>query len=405
MKNKVLSKYEKYLTGYLVLLFLMSVSFLHLKHETGNDSTISEWLINYTGGFTKRGIIGQISIIFSRFFETELRDTIFYFQTVMMGSYFVLIYIFLRNFLIERVYLLAIFSPIFLLYPVYEVEVLARKEVFVFIFFLLHLFILINKIQYSKFSKLITFTVSVLIWEPIIFFLPMWIFIDIITNKKKQDLKFIFKELVYYLPALMICTIYIFDPLTKAEHSKMASILKEEFGEICYMSCSLLISKSTLIQQFTGNFHAYSFENIFRYIIIVIIGFAPLFILLNFSKIKNNKNIILKYTNLSLSNIFLMLLSPVIILFLMGYDWGRWVNISYVMTLLTFLYLYKNKLIVINMIRLKKHKINSLSLKSYSILFFIYCFTWSQKTVITGDIGSFPLYRALYKLYKISFVY
>ena len=58
----------------------MSVCFLYLKHDVGNDSTISEWIINYSGGFTKRGLIGQISIYFSRFFDSELRDIILYFQ-------------------------------------------------------------------------------------------------------------------------------------------------------------------------------------------------------------------------------------------------------------------------------------------------------------------------------------
>ena len=53
---------------YLIYLSFFSVFFLYTKHEVGNDSTISEWLINYTGGFTKRGLIGQIAIFFSKFF-------------------------------------------------------------------------------------------------------------------------------------------------------------------------------------------------------------------------------------------------------------------------------------------------------------------------------------------------
>ena len=203
----------------------------------------------------------------------------------------------------------------------------------------------------------------------------------------------------------MICVIFILNPLNEIEHSKMAFILKEEFGEICYMSCGLLLSKSTLIEQFSGNFHAYSFENIIRYILIMIIGFTPLFVLINYSKFQKNKFTIFNGLKLKLFNIFLLLLTPTIILFLMGYDWGRWINISYIMTYLTFLFLYKEKLIVINLNKLKKHKLNVLSLKSYSIVFLIYCFTWSPKTVITGDIGSFPLYRAVYKLYKIVFIY
>ena len=34
----------------------------------------------------------------------------------------------------------------------------------------------------------------------------------------------------------------------------MSNFLEKNFGEICYMSCALLNDKSTLIQQFQGNF-------------------------------------------------------------------------------------------------------------------------------------------------------
>ena len=60
-------KFDKYLTYYLLLLLLFSYYFLFSKHQVGNDSTISEWLINYEGGFTKRGIIGQICIEFAEY--------------------------------------------------------------------------------------------------------------------------------------------------------------------------------------------------------------------------------------------------------------------------------------------------------------------------------------------------
>ena len=155
------------------------------------------------------------------------------------------------------------------------------------------------------------------------------------------------------------------------------------------------------MQQFTGNFHAYSIENILRYIWIIIIGFLPFFILLkhiNFKKKKKNNYLI--NNEKKTTNYFYLILSPVLVLFLMGYDWGRWVNISYTLSLLTFLYLYKKNIIIINFETLKKSKLNLLSMKNFSLIFIIYCFTWSPKTVITGDIGSFPLYRAVYKIYK-----
>ena len=116
MKNHTLNNYRYYLFLYLFLLFSMSVCFLYLKHDVGNDSTISEWIINYSGGFTKRGLIGQISIYFSRLLNNELRDIILYFQVLIIGIYFILIFIFLKNIFLERIYLLCIFTPIFLLY-------------------------------------------------------------------------------------------------------------------------------------------------------------------------------------------------------------------------------------------------------------------------------------------------
>ena len=75
-----------YIFVYLSILFLFSVFFLYQKHDVANDSTISEWLINYEGGFTKRGLIGQLSIYLSNFFIIKLRDTIFILQTLLVGT-------------------------------------------------------------------------------------------------------------------------------------------------------------------------------------------------------------------------------------------------------------------------------------------------------------------------------
>ena len=67
---------NQYILFYLITLLFFSYFFLYFKHQIGNDSTISEWLINYEGGFTKRGIIGQGTIFMSRIFDSDLRWTI-----------------------------------------------------------------------------------------------------------------------------------------------------------------------------------------------------------------------------------------------------------------------------------------------------------------------------------------
>ena len=90
-------KLEGYLFFYLIILLNFAYFFLFLKHGTGNDSTISEWLINYEGGFTKRGIIGQIAIEISRYFMSELRWTIFILQSLTITIYFFLLFKLLKN--------------------------------------------------------------------------------------------------------------------------------------------------------------------------------------------------------------------------------------------------------------------------------------------------------------------
>ena len=94
---------EGYLFFYLIILLSFAYFFLFLKHGTGNDSTISEWLINYEGGFTKRGIIGQIAIEISRYFMSELRWTIFILQSLTITIYFFLLFKLLKKLEYERV--------------------------------------------------------------------------------------------------------------------------------------------------------------------------------------------------------------------------------------------------------------------------------------------------------------
>ena len=132
---------NKSISIYLIILFSFSVFFLFIKHTVGNDSTISEWIINYEGGFTKRGLVGHISIHISNFFEIKLRESILIFQISVIGFYYILLNNFLKEIRLNNLIIFAIFSPIFILYPVAEIEVLARKETFLYAFFLFYLFL------------------------------------------------------------------------------------------------------------------------------------------------------------------------------------------------------------------------------------------------------------------------
>ncbi len=388
-----------YIFIYLIILFLFSVFFLYQKHNVANDSTISEWLINYEGGFTKRGLIGQISIYISNFFLIKLRDTIFLFQTLLVGTYFFLVYNFIKNNFYNKIFIFAIFTPIFILYPIAEIEVLARKEIFIFIYLLTYCLIPTKRKNFKLFYKLFLFPVAILIWEPVIFFILFFFFLDLIENKIKNINKLFFINIAVYIPSIILAAYIALNPISDEAHKLMAASLTENFNEKCYMSCDLLRSKSSIYQQFQGNFDKYSAEIFIRYILIIIIGFGPLFILLFNSKLKNQTYFFSKFNNLLVP--YLILLSPVILLFAMGYDWGRWVNISYVFSIISFIYIYKNNLINLSEKFLNNKIFKKVNKKIFIFIFIIFCFGWNPKTVITGDVASFPGYRIPYKALKI----
>lgn len=392
-------KLDIYLFTYFLILLCFSYFFLFIKHEVGNDSTISEWFINYEGGFTKRGMIGQLAIELSRYFQTNLRWIIFLLQSFTVTIYFLLLFNLLKKLRFDRVIILSIFTPIFILYPVAEIEVLARKEIIVFSFFLFY-FLIPRENIFKILSLSIFLVLATLVWEPIIFFFPLFLLFEIIENNiEKFDIKFL-KIILSFIPSLMVALIIILDPLTDMEHKKMAFVLKNEFDQNCYMSCGLLKTKSSIFQQFQGNFGRYSLEVFVRYFLIIVIGFYPLITLFNNSSLRNNKLLLFNYFKKPIY-IFYVACLPIILLFAMGFDWGRWVNISYVILAIIYFQLLIMNFFVLDFKKLRKNFLYQIKGKIFIIFFIFFCFGWNPKTVITGDVASFPGYRIPYKAFKI----
>ena len=44
---------KKYFSLFIAFTVFYAIFYLYFKHDVGNDSSISEWLINYQGGFTR----------------------------------------------------------------------------------------------------------------------------------------------------------------------------------------------------------------------------------------------------------------------------------------------------------------------------------------------------------------
>ncbi len=404
MKN-IKTNENKLFFLYLLFLFITASIFLFNKHNVGNDSTISEWLINYQGGFTRRGLLGDLAFNLAVIFKAKIRFVILLFQLFFYLIFIILTYNFIKNIKINFLSRLALYTPIFLLFPLGEIESLVRKETVIFIMFIIFLFLASNKYneKYCNNYVLFIFPISFLVWEPVIFFFPFIFLILYLKNYRKNILLTIFKTLIISLPSLIVFLLVILNPLSEAGHDKMCQKLMLLFQQPCYMSLALLKSKSTILQQFTAN--NYKIEYFVRYISIIIVGFFPLFILSANSKFHKKKiNLLFKFK--SFFTPLIILLSPIPVLFAAMYDWGRVVNIAYTFSIFTYFYLVKNNYLQIKeghfYLKIKKILNNK---KYYYILFFLYFSCWNIKTVISDRVGSFPIYRIITKSIKILINY
>ena len=394
--------FKKNFLLFIIFSIIFAVFFLYIKHNVGNDSSISEWLINYNGGFTKRGIGGEIAIMIANLFELSLRQSIFFIQSLAHITYLVLIFFYLKNLKVNIIQVFAIYVPLFLLYPIAEIEALGRKEIVLFLSFIVALF-LCEKKNSKKYINIYSFfilPIVILLWEEVVLFFPFFAAVIIIQNNLNTFSKVFKNLLIIFFPSILTFAYVWLNPLSAEGHVVMCAYLQSEFGERCYMSAKLLMSNTIYFSTFDVVHQNANLEHYIRYILIFLIGFFPLNLLVSQNKFLKKNNFITN--NFKLNILFFLLYSPSILLFIYAYDWGRWTHMTYSFSILFYIYLFKNS-IISNNLKIKNDLWKSIVKKKIlvSLIFFIFAFCWNPKTVITGDVASFPIYRIPYKAFKI----
>ena len=270
--NKI--NYNLYLKIYLTALFLFAVYFFFQKYNNLVEWTISEWLINYQGGFTRRGFIGEIVFQFSKLLTLTIRETILLFQIISYSIFFYLIFQIIKNTNKHLLLIFAVFSPLFIIYPISEVEVLGRKEIFTFIAFLLTIKIFsLNNIRnkhYIYFS--IILMISCLIWEGIIIYLSYFIFILFLKNNFILNKIFLTRLILCMLPIFISLYFIIFFRLDDNGLKTMCESINECYGAISYLNKDLSSNIGEVVSKFKFSF-------LIRYLLIFFVGFFPLIIL------------------------------------------------------------------------------------------------------------------------------
>jgi hypothetical protein len=166
---------------FIILYALIIYKYQYLKFP--NTYTITEWLINYQGGFVRRGLLGEILYFF---YEKKLFNlpNIFYFLLSFLYSLIIFLYFNLINKLkIDKILLIQLLSPLFLIYPLIEIDIIGRKEIFLILFLLLYVnFFINNSIKFQLSYIFLSTNLLFLIHEGLIFYFQFFLLIFFISN-------------------------------------------------------------------------------------------------------------------------------------------------------------------------------------------------------------------------------
>lgn len=289
---------------------LFSYIFLpNLFYNLVNNWPFNEWLINYRGGFVKRGISGEIFFWLNKI---NMDHIIIIFLISFLSIAHILINVFkiLKNSNFSyRIFIL--FNPFGLIFLIQNLELLFGRGDFLYINFILYL---LNKEKINKTIFIIFSLLLILKYE--IYILLIFLIYNIVVSKKLINKRvFNYLSIFLFLP-LNILTLLIFR--TVKDFNKLCSSINEINKNIdlleknCWGAPHWLNKLSDPLNAGLNEviYGVKLYNNPFEWIALFLFFLLALFILLDF-----------KY-KLLLNYIFLLF--PYLILF-RTQDWGRWI--------------------------------------------------------------------------------
>jgi hypothetical protein len=333
-----------------VILFFSTIIFLYIQKNIHLYS-FSQNIISYKIGFVPNGFLGSIIIKLKEVLNIEPAILLSFVYLLLhitnTGLFLILINNFARaNFFIT---LFLIFNPALIMFPLYDIGALFRKEAFV-IFLLLFHFLISNLFLRKKISKFIYIKILVLVIIPGIilncliynvqfFLIPVHILV--IKNNLNITRRNLFALLTFF-----ILFFFLIDYLKiNIDHEYLYKLTQEIIGNdqkisaapFIWLENNLYTSILLTIYEINNweNFHkVYLIRNYTLALIILLVPLIFIFSQLNFQNKSIHRNKIL------------ISLTPCLCLFFLGVDWGRWIHIIF-MTVIMYFSQFKFKKIII----------------------------------------------------------
>lgn len=315
----------------LILLYIpLFKYYIFLNNNGGHSFMSADWLINYRFGYINRGLFGTLVLFFFKDSNSILNFLSFGLISVYLAIFYYLSKV--LNFMSQNIitYVL-IFSPATFLFNIYDSQGSFRKE----ILGILSLFLLITATKKNKnkkylFVSSIIYTIGIFSHSVNLFFLTTFLLIIF----KKLNTKPVLTYLLFLIPTFFNFIFYfLFSNNEQELYLKRDAMCLElaslNLSNLCgHGSFDFLVWDLNAAYYITQNYiinenRQASFIYIFLYLLSVI----PLFF---------DKNLLgnLKF--------YLFINISFIPLFLIAYDWGRWIYIMSICNLAFYIVSEKN---------------------------------------------------------------
>ena len=326
--------------------------------QTKTAYQFAPWLNNYQGGFVRRGLPGEIFFQIHEIFNIHLGWIVFIFVSFLYLLFYFGFFKLIKGIKLNKFFVFTIFSPLSVYFPIVNSKATGHKEI-IFLCCLIFFCLFLPKI---KKSHAINFLIFILIFcslssEILLFYFPYLLIPFFIFYKFKN-----YKEIFFYLLPIMIIgpSLFLLIYFFKGNEEQVKAICD---SVILYANanCQDVGKISFLKHNISENILAvgwYTNPNYFKiYITGFIIGFFPLFIL--YKKAQVHTTIInQKIYPLLLLSLPWILTLPI---YYIAADWGRYLYISYLSSLIILIFCLKNKIFNIQEKQIEKR--NSLFVK------------------------------------------
>lgn len=312
-----------------VFLILISAGYFYNLHSFATKYygfVIGDWFINFSGGFVRRGLSGYCITFVSDFLNLMPCYSLIGIQTFFYFAYILVFILLFSGKRINAWFILSLLSPATLLFTTFDPNAAGRKEIILFFIFVVYLWCLRKDMMKSNFTIFlfsVTLLIATMFHELMFFYTPYFILAAYLNEVKNGDPFHLIKSL-WIIAGSWIVMLPIVIYGSSIDGYTICSDLKE--SGLPDSICSGILSWP---QNYGWkNVAAFAVESnyLFVYGTTFSLSLIPFILQVKFM----NQPMINLKKFFVVFGLLLLFSGP---LFIFAVDWGRWINIHFMLLL------------------------------------------------------------------------